>query len=56
MLGIRACPVNWPIGDGDFQGVYHRDTKMVELYFSATMGAPGQRLEISIDDPPLGAC
>ena len=27
VLGIRACPVNWPIGvDGDFQGVYHRDT------------------------------
>ena len=26
VLGIRACPVNWPIGvDGDFQGVYHRD-------------------------------
>ena len=27
VLGIRSCPVNWPIGvDGDFQGVYHRDT------------------------------
>ena len=33
VLGIRSCPINWPIGtDGDFQGVYHRDTKMVELY------------------------
>ena len=32
VLGIRACPVNWPIGvDGDFQGVYHRDEKTVEL-------------------------
>ena len=28
VLGIRSCPINWPIGvDGDFQGVYHRDTK-----------------------------
>ena len=25
VLGIRSCPINWPIGvDGDFQGVYHR--------------------------------
>ena len=28
VLGIRACPINWPIGtDGDFKGVYHRDTQ-----------------------------
>ncbi len=41
VLGIRSCPVNWPIGtDGDFQGVYHRDTKTVELYFPATMAPP----------------
>ncbi len=33
VLGIRSCPVNWPIGiHGDFQGVYHRDTRVVELY------------------------
>lgn len=25
ILGIRAVPVNWPIGvDGDFKGIYHR--------------------------------
>ena len=44
VLGIRACPVNWPIGtDGDFQGVYHRDTRMVELYFSGDHGATKAR-------------
>ena len=33
VLGIRSCPVNWPIGiHGDFKGVYHRDTRLVELY------------------------
>jgi len=33
VLGITSCPVNWPIGtQGDFRGVYHRDTKLVELY------------------------
>ena len=27
VLGIRSCPMNWPIGvDGDFQGVYQRDS------------------------------
>ena len=33
VLGIHACPVTWPIGtDGDFQGVYHRFTRQVELF------------------------
>ena len=33
VLGIRSCPVNWPIGiHGDFKGVYHRDTRQMELY------------------------
>ena len=55
MLGIRSCPVNWPIGvDGDFQGVYHRDTRIVELY---TGGDHGKRMvektDIPVDDPLL---
>ena len=33
VLGIRSCPVNWPIGtDGDFKGIYHRDENVIELY------------------------
>ncbi|MCQ2458611.1 MAG: peptide chain release factor 3 [Clostridia bacterium] len=56
VLGIRSCPMNWPIGvDGDFQGVYHRDTRIVELY---TGGDHGQKMvektDISIDDPTIG--
>ena len=55
VLGIRSCPVNWPIGvDGDFQGVYHRDTRIVELY---TGGDHGKRMvektDIPVDDPLL---
>ena len=55
VLGIRSCPVNWPIGtNGDFKGVYHRDTKCVELYRG---GDHGQRqvevTSIAIDDPAL---
>lgn len=55
VLGIRSCPVNWPIGvDGDFQGVYHRDNRMVELYFSGDHGrTKAQKTEISIDDPAI---
>ncbi|GHU72024.1 peptide chain release factor 3 [Clostridia bacterium] len=55
ILGIRAVPVNWPIGtDGDFQGIYHRDDKTVELF---TVNAHGRdRAEsviFDIDDPAL---
>ena len=33
VLGIRACPVTWPIGTmGDFKGVYHRQTGDVEVF------------------------
>jgi len=53
VLGIRACPVNWPIGvDGDFQGVYHRDEKTVELYFGGDHGkTKAGKTVISVDDP-----
>ena len=53
VLGIRACPMNWPIGvDGDFQGVYHRDEKAVELYFGGDHGkTKAGKTVISIDDP-----
>ena len=55
VLGIRSCPINWPIGtDGDFQGVYHRDTKMVELYTGGDHGkSMVQKTDIAIDDPAL---
>ena len=55
VLGIRACPINWPIGvDGDFQGVCHRDERAVELYFSADHGrTQAQKTVIGLDDPAL---
>lgn len=55
VLGIRCCPVNWPIGvDGDFQGVYHRDSNSVELYFSGDHGrTKARKTEISLDDPAI---
>ena len=55
VLGIRACPVNWPIGvDGDFQGVYHRDEKTVELYVGGDHGRTKvKKTVIPLDDPAL---
>ncbi len=39
VLGIRACPMNWPIGvDGDFQGVYRRESGDVLLYSGGNHG------------------
>lgn len=40
VLGIRSCPVNWPIGtDGDFQGIYNREKQTVELFTGGNHGA-----------------
>ncbi len=39
VLGIRACPMNWPIGtDGDFKGVYHRENGQIELFSGGNHG------------------
>ena len=53
VLGIHACPVNWPIGiHGDFKGVYHRDTRIIELYAGGNHGQEQvQVTAVSIDDP-----
>ena len=55
VLGIRSCPVNWPIGiHGDFKGVYHRDTRCVELYRGGDHGQTQVEVEtVSIDDPGI---
>ena len=38
VLGIRTCPVNWPIGCGkNFKGVYDRNTRKITT-FTANMG------------------
>ncbi len=33
VLGIAACPLNWPLGDGqDFRGVFDRQRKLVHFF------------------------
>ncbi len=39
VLGIRTCPMNWPIGSGkEFKGVYDRNEKEVSLFTAAMNG------------------
>ena len=57
VLGIASTPINWPIGtDGDFQGVYNRRERQVEL-FDGSVGDHGATRvtsrTVAIDDPAL---
>ena len=39
VLGIRTCPINWPIGSGkSFQGVYERDIEKISTFTAANAG------------------
>lgn len=39
VLGIRTCPVNWPIGSGkNFKGVYDRQTQQISRFTAANNG------------------
>jgi peptide chain release factor 3 len=56
LLGIRTCPVNWPIGSGkEFKGVYDRASKKI-LAFHANSDSVFEQKEVSatavsLDDP-----
>lgn len=40
VLGIRSCPMNWPIGtDGDFKGVYDRNQQKILMFNGGNHGA-----------------
>ncbi len=53
VLGIRSCPMNWPIGvDGDFQGVYQRQSGNVLLYSGGNHGmSMADELSVPLDSP-----
>jgi len=39
VLGIRSCPVNWPIGSGkEFKGVFNRHKNQIELFNDGNHG------------------
>jgi peptide chain release factor 3 len=58
VLGIRAYPMNWPIGSGpEFRGVYDRESKAVHA-FSADTSHGEQQVEekvIALDSKDIGS-
>lgn len=54
-LGIRSCPINWPVGlDGNYIGVYNRKFSQVEVFESNTHGQKAvESSVISFDDPNI---
>lgn len=54
VLGIRTCPVNWPIGSGkNFKGVYDRNTKTISRFIAADNGHKIESVEASLGDSGL---
>ncbi|MBN1776991.1 MAG: peptide chain release factor 3 [Clostridiales bacterium] len=52
VLGMRSAPMNWPIGvDGDFQGVYIRDSGKIDLYSGGSHGAKiAEKHRVTLDE------
>lgn len=47
VLGIRSYPMNWPVGvDGNYRGVYNRQTNEVELFADDTTHGQTERASI----------
>ncbi len=56
ILGIRSCPINWPVGMGkDFKGVYDRHQKVMALFDAdASHGETAiEAHKLAVDDPEL---
>ena len=55
VLGIRTCPINWPIGCGkNFKGVYDRNTKKITRFFAANNGQNEvEKIEAELGDEKL---
>ena len=50
VLGIRTCPINWPIGAGKrFKGVYDRETKQVSMFQAVSVGGSKSAAETAYD-------
>ena len=58
VLGIKTCPVNWPIGSGkEFKGVYDRKTKIVSTFQAISTGGAkkAEETDYHINDEALKA-
>ena len=59
VLGIRTCPINWPIGSGkSFKGVYDRNTKKITTFTAAHAGmmeVASEEVDVEDADRLIGA-
>ena len=54
VLGIRTCPINWPIGSGkNFKGVYDRNTQTISRFISADNGHKIEAIKAKLGDEGL---
>ena len=54
VLGIKTCPINWPIGSGKrFKGVYDRDTNKISMFQAVSVGGAKSAAETTykLEDP-----
>lgn len=56
LLGIRTCPINWPIGCGkNFKGIYDRNEKKITTYRAGHAGMHALETEtLAVDAADLG--
>ena len=59
VLGIKTCPINWPIGSGkSFKGVYDRNTQKITTFTAAHAGmmeVESQEVDLEGADALIGA-
>ncbi|MCI8306608.1 MAG: peptide chain release factor 3 [Lachnospiraceae bacterium] len=54
VLGIRTCPINWPIGSGKaFKGVYDRQSGIISRFIQGDNGHRTEAVETGLDDTGL---
>lgn len=54
VLGIRTCPINWPIGSGkSFKGVYDRSSEMIHRYVAGDNGQKVETHSVKLGDPSV---
>ena len=55
VLGIRTCPINWPIGSGkNFKGVYDRQKETITRFYAANNGQKEvDSVEVNLGDADL---
>ena len=54
VLGIRTCPINWPIGSGkNFKGVYDRNTQTISRFLSGDNGQKVETIKAKLGDANL---